>query len=1143
MTLPVGNIVNTLATGGTSTNVFIPVFMNRNPTTTDLGYQPTQRWINTVTFDEWILYNIPIINGLVTANWQNTSNPGGGYISFLLGNSGGEVGPNASGVVNVVGDGTTITAVGTPSSNTITLSVINTGVLETLTGDSGGAIAPVAGNITISGGLTNLTFVGTTGTLTLTGNVINSITGTTHEITASTSSGAVTLSIPTTFIAPGTAAAVTSLSAPIYLVTGSSSGTISILPQAAAGTFNFNLPITAGTSGFLLTSAGGGSSPMTWTNPASIAGITTIDGNSGSATPSAGVVTITTGTSNASGTAVFTGSGSTVTLSATDSNSNTGWGSAVLSSLTAGDSANCGFGYQSLKAVTSGSANTCMGYDSGFQLTSGGRNTLIGSIAGYNYTSSESNNIILGNNVPGTQGESYIMRLGNTTGDSNPGDINACYIQGIYNNNSSGFTTPLAVYIDSTTGQLGYGASGGVTSVTGTTNQILASPTTGAVILSLIGPYTPATYTTHGVLIGAGTSSIVALGAGTAGQLLQSGGASANPAYSTTTYPTTNAVNTLLYASSANVMAALAAANNGVLISGTGGIPSWLAAGTTGQVLVATTSNPASWGTLSSIAVTSITGTAHQITASASTGAVTLSMPTQVEINTSTLQTDASLALGANMYIAQGQIYAFRNDGANGNTYWMGFPSGSQDIAINVAADPSTLKGVGITTSSDGTIGGTITEGLRFIPLRGAVQYGTLGAAIQSYDSNASALADILAFYTNNAEHMRLTAGGALGINDIAPGTNALLSVVGGAQIGFSGGTASISNGLVISGNVGVGLNNPNSNVKIFVGGSVPTTNANTISIYVDQTLQTTGTGQYLCFASNPNTVASSFTSASIVHFNANQGTFGSGSTVTSQIAFQASSGISGAGANYGFGGSINASGTSNWNCYMSGSAPNYMNGGLTIASSSSLPPSNGLYVAGQVTLGGTLPSGSGSVLTLVSSGNNSPELSFYGGGGGSNQKVWSFTPVISGGYNTFYGYAYTDSYTSPVAWLTIPRTGTTIGTIGFGSTISTIPPNSSTVTGNFISSMTAGTSYQNTTGYDVLINISVVVTAATGATLTLGVGATTGPSQNAVVTTFSAAAATYFSFSAYVPNNYYVEYNSTGTITIGSATVQCMGV
>lgn len=54
-------------------------------------------------------------------------------------------------------------------------------------------------------------------------------------------------------------------------LTGSSSGTITVQPQAAAGTFNFNLPITAGTSGYVLTSAGGGSSPMTWTQLASVA--------------------------------------------------------------------------------------------------------------------------------------------------------------------------------------------------------------------------------------------------------------------------------------------------------------------------------------------------------------------------------------------------------------------------------------------------------------------------------------------------------------------------------------------------------------------------------------------------------------------------------------------------------------------------------------------------------------------------------------------------------------------------------------------------------------------------------------------------------------------------------------------------------
>ncbi len=52
---------------------------------------------------------------------------------------------------------------------------------------------------------------------------------------------------------------------------GLTSGTVTIQPQAAAGTFNFNLPITAGTSGYLLTSGGGGATAMTWTDPATLA--------------------------------------------------------------------------------------------------------------------------------------------------------------------------------------------------------------------------------------------------------------------------------------------------------------------------------------------------------------------------------------------------------------------------------------------------------------------------------------------------------------------------------------------------------------------------------------------------------------------------------------------------------------------------------------------------------------------------------------------------------------------------------------------------------------------------------------------------------------------------------------------------------
>jgi hypothetical protein len=83
-----------------------------------------------------------------------------------------------------------------------------------------------------------------------------------------------------------------------------------------------------------------------------------------------------------------------------------------------------------------------------------------------------------------------------------------------------------------------------------------------------------ATLTNHGILVGAGTANVTQLATGTSGQMLQSSGSSSDPAYSTTTYPTTNAVSTLLYASSANVMAALATANNGVLTTNSSGVPS-----------------------------------------------------------------------------------------------------------------------------------------------------------------------------------------------------------------------------------------------------------------------------------------------------------------------------------------------------------------------------------------------------------------------------------------------------------------------------------------------------------------------------------------------------------------------------------------
>lgn len=86
-------------------------------------------------------------------------------------------------------------------------------------------------------------------------------------------------------------------------VNGSSSGKINLHAQAASGTWEFDLPTTAGTAGSVLTSQAGAGTPMTWTDPA-ISGRTkfttsgggcTVTGTTGGATAGS-FTTSTTGT-------------------------------------------------------------------------------------------------------------------------------------------------------------------------------------------------------------------------------------------------------------------------------------------------------------------------------------------------------------------------------------------------------------------------------------------------------------------------------------------------------------------------------------------------------------------------------------------------------------------------------------------------------------------------------------------------------------------------------------------------------------------------------------------------------------------------------------------------------------------------------
>lgn len=157
------------------------------------------------------------------------------------------------------------------------------------------------------------------------------------------------------------------------------------------------------------------------------------------------------------------------------------------------------------------------------------------------------------------------------------------------------------------------------------------------------------TTTNHATLVGDATNGITSVGpSATAGQVFQSGGASANPSYSTATYPSTsgtsgkvlvsdgtnfvsstatfpstagatgtilrsdgtnwvattstypdtNAVSTLVYASASNVLGALATATNGLLVTSNTGVPSVLAGpGATGKVLQSNTAAAPSYST------------------------------------------------------------------------------------------------------------------------------------------------------------------------------------------------------------------------------------------------------------------------------------------------------------------------------------------------------------------------------------------------------------------------------------------------------------------------------------------------------------------------------------------------------------------
>lgn len=101
----------------------------------------------------------------------------------------------------------------------------------------------------------------------------------------------------------------------------------------------------------------------------------------------------------------------------------------------------------------------------------------------------------------------------------------------------------------------------------------LAAAVSGTLPLANGGTAAALTASNGGIFYSTGSAGAILSGTATARQMLQSG-ASATPAWSTTTWPATTTINRILYSSSASVIGEITSANSSILVTDSGGIPS-----------------------------------------------------------------------------------------------------------------------------------------------------------------------------------------------------------------------------------------------------------------------------------------------------------------------------------------------------------------------------------------------------------------------------------------------------------------------------------------------------------------------------------------------------------------------------------------
>jgi hypothetical protein len=247
-----------------------PILAKRAPTTTDTGYPLAQLWLDKTGDDLYGLVDVSA--GIATWNLL-AATPG--EIATLTGDTGGAIGPSA-GNVNLLGTSEQISTTG--SGSTITLAIPNTFSFGSASGSNSGTITTGTGGLNCQ--LTNGPFIVSTGTGQI--DISSDVTNTTVNIGISSGSAVKTVNV------------------------GS--------PHSTSIT-----TIAAGSAGIVLNAVGGSTSCTTDFSLSSVA--TKISLNGGAATDFIGTATLTSGTVTVSNTNISTADRILVTRSAVNASS------------------------------------------------------------------------------------------------------------------------------------------------------------------------------------------------------------------------------------------------------------------------------------------------------------------------------------------------------------------------------------------------------------------------------------------------------------------------------------------------------------------------------------------------------------------------------------------------------------------------------------------------------------------------------------------------------------------------------------------------------------------------------------------------------------------------------------------------------